>query len=244
MKKIALIPARYASTRFPGKLMQILGNKTVILTTYQATLNTGLFDQVFVVTDSDLIFDEIVENGGNAIKSNGDFECGTDRIAAAAKELTDADIIVNVQGDEPFTNKEALSDLLAVFENEPQTLMASLMHQISDLEAIENPNNVKVVVDKFSNALLFSRSVIPFHRNKDKIPVYYKHIGIYAFRRKMLMDFANMPPTPLESTEQLEGLRYLENGIKLKMVLANEGVIGIDTKSDLEQARNYLKQKI
>ena len=224
--------------------MQTLGNKTVILTTYEATVNTGLFDQVVVVTDSNLIFDEIVNNGGSAIKSIGDFECGTDRIAAAVKELEDADIIVNVQGDEPFTNKDALSDLLAVFENEPQIMVASLMHQLTDLEAINNPNNVKVVVDNHSNAMLFSRSAIPFHRNKDKMPVYYKHIGIYAFRRAMLLDFAAMQPTTLESIEQLEGLRYLENGIKLKMVIANEGVIGIDTEADLEQARNYLKEKI
>lgn len=224
--------------------MQLLGEKTVILTSYEATLNTGLFDQVFVVTDSELIYEEIQNNGGDAIRSVGNFECGTDRIAAAAKELSDAEIIVNVQGDEPFTKKEALRDLLEVFENEPEIVVASLMHEIRDIEAIQNSNNVKVVVDKFSNALLFSRSVIPFHRNKSIVPTYYKHIGIYGFRREMLMDFAKMPATPLENIEQLEGMRYLENGIKLKMVLAKDGVIGIDTKADLEQARNFLKQNI
>jgi len=223
--------------------MEKLGDKTVILTTYEATVNTGLFDSVFVVCDSDIIYDEITSNGGKAIKSNVWFECGTDRIAAAALTLPEAEIIVNVQGDEPFTNAASLRDLLNEFENDPELLVASLMHIIDEPEAITNPNNVKVVVDKYSNALLFSRSVIPFHRNKNSNPVYRKHIGIYAFRRKMLLEFAQLPPTPLETAEQLEGMRYLENGIKMKMVLAKEGAIGIDTPKDLAQAKQLLNAR-
>jgi 3-deoxy-D-manno-octulosonate cytidylyltransferase len=240
LKKIALIPARYASTRFPGKLMEPLGQKTVILRTYEATVNTGLFDDVAVVTDSEIIYQEINRNKGKALMSKTGHECGTDRIAEALLYFPHADVIVNVQGDEPFTQKEALRDLLQVFEAEKDIQVASLMHVLQDQAALENPNNVKVVVDKNNHALLFSRSVIPYSRDKESNTVYYKHIGIYAFRREMLLRFPSMPPTPLEQTEKLEGLRYLENGIKMKMVLAKEGVIGIDTPEDLVQARKFI----
>ncbi|MEO9144482.1 MAG: 3-deoxy-manno-octulosonate cytidylyltransferase [Ginsengibacter sp.] len=241
MKTIALIPARYAATRFPGKLMQMLGNKTIIRRTYENTVATLLFDAVMVVTDSDLIFNEIVQNGGQAVMSKKEHESGSDRIAEAVVDI-DVDIIVNVQGDEPFVKKELLENLLNVFKNETgnETEVASLMYPIKEEEAIMNPNHVKVVVDKNRNALLFSRSVIPFHRDKKIVPIYYKHIGIYAYRKSALMNFTQWEATPLEKAEKLEQLRYLENGVRIKMALTSESPISIDTPEDYERAKKFI----
>lgn len=242
MKSIALIPARYAATRFPGKLMQTLGNKTVIRHTYENTVATRLFDEVIVVTDSRFIFNEIVENGGYAIMSRQQYESGSDRIAEAAADI-DVDVIINVQGDEPFVKKEPLQDLLQVFENDRRHLVevASLMHEIKDENLIADANTVKVVVDKDNNAILFSRSVIPFLRDKNMSAVYYKHIGIYAYRKKALMTFTKWEITPLEAAEKIECLRYLENGVKIKMMLTNESPVSIDTPEDLERAKKLLQ---
>lgn len=241
MKIIAVIPARYASTRFPAKLMQDLGGKTVILRTYEAAVNTQLFDDVFVVTDSDLIFREIEKNGGKAIMSIKEHESGSDRIAEAIENL-DVDVVVNVQGDEPFINKEPLQKVIDVFQNdlEKKVDLASLMREITDWEAIENPNNVKVVVDQNSLALYFSRSVIPYPREKNVGVRYFQHIGIYAFRKAALMDFYRLPMQFLEASEKLEQLRYLEYGKKIKMVETTHVGIGIDTPDDLEKARLML----
>lgn len=244
MRKIALIPARYAATRFPGKLMQKLGDKTVILSTYLSTLNTGLFDEVAVVCDSEIIYNEIVDNGGKAIMSHKEHECGTDRIAEAVLDMEDADIIVNVQGDEPFTQKEPLAKLLQVFEGEEgaHVQVASLMQVLNEQESIEDPNYVKVAVDKKSNALFFSRSVIPYPRDKAVATVYYEHIGIYAFRRATLLDFTQMPVSPLEAAEKIECLRYLENGISMKMVVTEYMGVEIDTPADLVKAEQLLRK--
>src|SRR5664279_547518 len=215
MKKVAMIPARYAATRFPGKLMQLLGDKTVIRHTYENTVATLLFDEVIVVTDSPIIFNEIVENGGYAIMSRGDHESGSERIAEAAADI-EVDVIVNVQGDEPFVKKEPLQNLLAVFtsDHKHDVQVASLMHEIHDEDLVINPNTVKVVTDNYSNALMFSRSVIPFRRDKAASVTYYKHIGIYAYRKDALMNFTKWNQTPLEASEKLEQLRYLENSVK------------------------------
>ncbi|MDD2986598.1 3-deoxy-manno-octulosonate cytidylyltransferase [Flavobacterium sp.] len=241
MKIIAVIPARYASTRFPAKLMQDLGGKTVIVRTYEAAVNTQLFDEVFVVTDSDLIFDEISSVGGKAIKSTKEHESGSDRIAEAVADL-DVDIVVNVQGDEPFIDKKSLAKVIEVFKKDSQQTidLASLMREITDLEAIENPNNVKVVVDQNGLALYFSRSVIPYPREKNVGVRYFQHIGIYAFRKQALLDFYTLPMKSLEASEKLEQLRYLEFGKKIKMVETNHVSIGIDTPEDLEKARKML----
>ncbi len=241
MKIIAVIPARYASTRFPAKLMQDLGGKTVILRTYQATISTNLFDDVFVVTDSELIYNEIVSNNGKAIMSIKEHESGSDRIAEAIKNI-DCDIVVNVQGDEPFTSKEPLEQVLSVFENDidKKIDLASLMRQITDIDGINNPNNVKVVTDQSGFALYFSRSVIPFPRDVNIGVRYMQHIGIYAFRKKALLDFYSLPMKTLEASEKLEQLRYLEFGKRIKMVETNHIGIGIDTIEDLEKARNML----
>ena len=241
MKIIAVIPARYASTRFPAKLMQDLGGQTVITRTYKAALNTGLFDDVFVVTDSDIIFDEIVGNGGKAIMSIKEHESGSDRIAEAVEHL-DVDIVVNVQGDEPFINKEPLADVLEVFKGDAahEIDLASIMMPISNWKDIENPNNVKVIVDQKRFALYFSRSVIPYPRDKEAGVTYFKHVGIYAFRKHALLDFYRLPMRSLEASEKLEQLRYLEYGKKIKMVETSHAGIGIDTPEDLEKARKML----
>lgn len=235
-----MIPARYEASRFPGKLMQDLGGKTVILTTYLATKKTHLFDEVYVVTDSSIIFDEIVNNGGKAIMSKSNHESGSDRIAEAVADLA-VDIVVNVQGDEPFTNRTTLAALLEVFKKdaEQKIALASLMTPLTDKAAIKNPNNVKVVVDKNNFAQYFSRAVIPYNRADIDVK-YYKHIGIYAFRKQALIAFANLPMAPLEKAEKLENLRFIYNDMPVKMVETTYNPIGIDTLEDLENARLLL----
>ena len=233
-----MIPARYAATRFPGKLMQLLGNKTVIRHTYDNTVATGLFDDVFVVTDSEIIFKEITEHAGKAVMSKKEHESGSDRIAEAAADMN-IDIIVNVQGDEPFVKREPLEKLLQVFED--QTVqVASLMQVLKDQKLIDDPNYVKVAVDKNRNALFFSRSVIPYPRDKNAESVYYEHIGVYAFRKNALINFTNWQITPLEAAEKIECLRYLENGIPLKMVVTEYMGVEIDTPADLAKASKLL----
>lgn len=241
MKVIAVIPARYASTRFPAKLMHDLGGKTVILRTYEAAINTHLFDDVFVVTDSSLIYDEILSHGGKAIMSIKEHESGSDRIAEAIQNL-DVDIVVNVQGDEPFINAEPLAKVIEVFKKdvEKKVDLASLMREISSESEINNPNNVKVVVDQNHFALYFSRSVIPYPREKNVGVRYFQHIGIYAFRKQALLDFYSLPMMSLEASEKLEQLRYLEFGKRIKMVETQHVGIGIDTPEDLEKARKML----
>lgn len=241
MKIIAVIPARYASSRFPAKLMQDLGGKTVILRTYEAALSTKLFDDVFVVTDSDIIFNEIVSNGGKAIKSIKEHESGSDRIAEAVQNL-DVDIVVNVQGDEPFIDVDPLEKVIEVFKNDSarQVDLASVMREIKDEDEINNPNNVKVVVAQNGFALYFSRSVIPYPREKNVGVRYFQHIGIYAFRKQALLDFYSLPMKSLEASEKLEQLRYLEFGKRIKMVETTHVGIGIDTPEDLEKARKMV----
>ncbi len=239
-----MIPARYAATRFPAKLMQVLGNKPVIRHTYDNTVATGLFDEVWVVTDSDIIYAEINKHGGKAIVSKQPHESGSDRIAEAVADMM-VDIIVNVQGDEPFVKKQPLERLLQVFDGETgkYVQVASLMQVLKDQRFIDDPNYVKVAVDLNMNALMFSRSVVPYRRNKDIAVVYYEHIGVYAFRRQALVDFTNWPVTPLEAAEKIECLRYLEHGMPLKMVLTDYMGIEIDTPEDLERATNLLAVK-
>lgn len=237
MKIIAMIPARYAASRFPGKLMKDLAGKPVILRTYEASVATGLFDAVYVVTDSEIIFNAITTAGGNAIMSVEEHACGSDRIAEAVSEM-DVDIIVNVQGDEPFTERESLEGVLAVFREDPgeEIDLASLMTPITDWDEIRNPNTVKVIVDNRNFALYFSRSPIPYPRAEELTPVYYKHKGIYAFRKRALMDFQRLPMLPLEAAEKIEAIRYLEYGKKIKMVPTRITGIEIDTPEDLERA--------
>jgi len=240
MSKIgAFIPARYAATRFPAKLMQMLGDKSVIRHTYDNTKATGLFDEVYVVTDSEIIFNEIITNGGKAIMSKKTHESGSDRIAEAIENL-DIDIVVNVQGDVPFVQRVPLEQVLACFED-ANVQVASLMQVLINPVSIEDPNYVKVAVDKNWNALFFSRSVIPYPRSTDNAITYYEHVGVYAFKKQALIDFTNWPISPLEAAEKIECLRYLENGVNIKMAVTNYMGVEIDTPEDLIKAAELLK---
>ena len=237
MKIIAVIPARYNSTRFPAKLMQDLCGKPVILRTYEATVDTQLFDQVIVATDSQEIFNLIIQHDGQAVMSQKEHESGSDRIAEAVADLS-ADIVVNVQGDEPFVAKENLAKLIDIFKQDidNQVDVASLMFPIATIDDVNNPNHVKVVVDQNNFALYFSRSPIPYNRDGVAGVEYFQHIGVYAFRKSALMAFTQWPSATLENIEKLEQLRYLENGKRIRMARVEEPTIGIDTPEDLAKA--------
>ena len=239
-----MIPARYEASRFPGKLMKDLAGKPVILRTYEAAVETQLFDNVYVVTDSTIIFDTITKAGGNAIMSIKEHSCGSDRIAEAVENL-DIDIVVNVQGDEPFTNAIDMENVLNVFyEKDSEEIdLASIMTVIDDWEEVQNPNNVKVIVDQNNFALYFSRSPIPYPRDKEVGAIYHKHKGIYAFRKQAVLDFYNLPMRNLEASEKIEAIRYLEYGKRIKMVESDSPAIGIDTPEDLERALKYYSEK-
>ena len=241
MKIIAMIPARYAATRFPAKLMQPLGTKTVIRHTYDNTIATGLFDEVMVVTDSDVIYEEITRHGGKAKMSIRSHESGSDRIAEAVADM-DVDLVVNVQGDEPFVRREPLEKLLDVFRGDAgrDVQVGSLVQVLKEQRFIDDPNYVKVALDKNNNALFFSRSVIPYPRDPSAAPLYYEHIGVYAFRKQALLQFTTWPVSPLEAVEKIECLRYLENGIPMRMVVTTYMGVEIDTPEDLARAAKLL----
>lgn len=237
-----MIPARYSASRFPGKLMKDLGGKPVITRTYQAVVDTKLFDDVIVVTDSSIIYDEIQNIGGNVMMSEKAHECGSDRIAEAVADL-DIDVVINVQGDEPFTEAESLEKLIQVFkeDTDKQVDLASLMVHITNWDEIENPNTVKVILDQDNFALYFSRSPIPYPRDKDVAVKYFKHKGVYAFRKEAIMDFYRLPMLPLEASEKIECIRYLEYGKRIKMVETSIEGVEIDTPEDLERAKKLWK---
>ncbi|MBA4744606.1 MAG: 3-deoxy-manno-octulosonate cytidylyltransferase [Muricauda sp.] len=237
-----MIPARYQASRFPAKLMQDLGGKPVIVRTYEAAVNTGLFNEVYVVTDSPIISDVIKEIGGNVIMSKTTHESGSDRIAEAVEDM-DVDIVINVQGDEPFIDAESLEKIIKVFKNDTakEIDLGSLMTPITDWDEISNPNTVKVIVDHQDFALYFSRSPIPYPRDKEVEAPYYKHKGVYVFRKRALMDFKKLPMLPLEAKEKIEAIRFLEYGRKIKMVETHVTGIEIDTPEDLDRARKVWK---
>jgi 3-deoxy-manno-octulosonate cytidylyltransferase (CMP-KDO synthetase) len=236
----AFIPARYAATRFPAKLMQQLGDKTVIRHTYDNAKATGLFDEVYVVTDSDIIYQEIISNGGKAIMSIKTHESGSDRIAEAIEHL-DIDIVVNIQGDEPFVKRAPLEKVLDCFKD-PSVQVASLMQVLENPASIADPNYVKVAVDKKMNALFFSRSVIPYLRDASVAPIYYEHVGVYAFKKQALINFTNWPMSPLEAAEKIECLRYLENGVGIRIAITDYMGVEIDTPEDLIKAAQLLNK--
>ncbi len=244
MKYIALIPARLGSSRLPNKMMALLGEKPVIVCTAEAVQQTGLFADVFVVCDSTIIADSVTKAGIKAIISKKDHASGTDRIAEAAAAL-DADIFVNVQGDEPFMQKELLLKMIHTFEADQNNEIdiVSPMRIITDSTDIANPNVVKVVVNHKMNALYFSRSPIPYLRGADEKATYYRHIGVYAFRKKILLHFATLSETPLEKAEKLENLRMLEHGMNIRMIVSDYSGIGIDTAEDLDRARLIIESE-
>ena len=237
-----MIPARYEASRFPGKLMKDLAGKTVILRTYEATKKANLFDEVYVVTDSAIIYNEIIANGGKAIKSKKEHESGSDRIAEAVENL-DIDIVVNVQGDEPLIDPLLINQVAEYLDYQKEVFVSTACHSISDYNDFINPNNVKVVLDKNSQALYFSRAPIPFPRDEFTQKIigrkgFYKHIGIYAYRAKFLKDFNRIGEAELEDIEKLEQLRILYAGYKIGVVQSNDTPsAGVDTPEDLERVR-------
>jgi len=239
MKFVAVIPARWQSSRFPGKPLALLNNKPIIQHVYENVLNSGIFEQVIVATDSQNIFDAVHAFGGSAQMTSSDHHSGTDRVAEVCQNI-DFDIVVNVQGDEPFISAEPLKLLTDAF-HDPQVKVASLMHLI--FGKIDDHNRVKVVCDNQENALYFSRSVIPCNRDFNPEAHYYGHVGVYAFRKESLFKFIELPPAKLENIEKLEQLRLLENGIKIKMIETNYSGIGIDTPEDLAQAEKKFQKK-
>lgn len=240
MKIAALIPARLGATRFPAKLLAEIKGKTVIRRTYESAFNTGLFNEVIVVTDSDEIQAEIEKYGGRVERSTGEYESGTDRIAEIASRL-DADVFLNVQGDEPFVQKEPLQQVLEVFADET-VQVASIVQVLTDPASIADPNYVKVALDLSNNAIFFSRSPIPYHRDKSVAVNYYEHIGVYAFRKPALMKFTQLPQSPLEKAEKIECLRFLENGIPMRMVITQYMGVEIDMPEDIAKAEAFMQR--
>jgi 3-deoxy-manno-octulosonate cytidylyltransferase (CMP-KDO synthetase) len=243
MRVIALIPARLDATRFPRKLLALLKGKAVIRRTYESAVNTGLFDEVVVVTDSDEILNEITKYGGKAVKSKREYESGTDRIAEVAANV-DADVFVNVQGDEPFVQKEPLMQILELFKGKDRdsVQVASLVQQLTNPALIGDPNYVKVALDLNNRAIFLSRSIIPYPRNMELEILFYEHIGVYAFRKEALMNFTSWAITPLEAAEKIECLRFLEHGVPIHMAITQYMGVEIDTPEDIKRAEELMEE--
>ena len=235
MKKIALIPARVESKRFHGKLLKKLSGVPIIIRTYQSAIRANLFDDVFVVTHNNQIIDLIKSINGKYLKSSSNHESGTDRIAEVAIDLK-YDIIVNLQGDEPFIDRLSIEELLNGF-NDKKVQMASLMRDFKDKNELNDSNNVKVIVDKDNYSINFSR--FPMNSYSDN----YKHIGVYAFRKQTLIEFSKMEKTLMEKKEKIECLRYIENGKKIKMFKTDFSGVSIDTPEDLIKAEEYIRKQ-
>ena len=240
MKVICVIPARYASTRLPGKPLKDICGKPMICRVYDRAKLAKNISEVIVATDDDRIFQAVEKNSGRAMMTRADHKTGTDRLAEVAEKFSDADVVINVQGDEPLIEPSLIEELASQFED--STLqMATVATELEDEAEMKNPNNVKVVIDKNNNALYFSRSLIPYPRNAGKAKV-FKHIGIYAYRRKFLLDYAKMQPTELEQAESLEQLRALENGYKIRVIKSDCKFVGVDTEEDLKLVNEIYKK--
>lgn len=231
MKVLCIIPARYASTRLPGKPLRDIAGKPMIVRVYERAIRAQRVHEVVVATDDERIRAAVEEHGGNAVMTRADHATGTDRLAEVAAQRPDCDLIINVQGDEPLIDPAVIDALVAPFEHDTALMMATAKTEITDAAEMENPNNVKVVADRTGNALYFSRARIPYARNAGaKV---YKHIGIYAYRRDFLLAYAKMAQTALECSESLEQLRALENGYRIRVVETDAVFIGVDTEEDL-----------
>jgi 3-deoxy-manno-octulosonate cytidylyltransferase (CMP-KDO synthetase) len=246
MKFIGIIPARYASTRFPGKPLAMLGGRTVIQRVYEQA--TAILDEAYVATDDERIFQAVEQFGGRAIMTRADHKSGTDRIEEAAEKIgTQADVIINIQGDEPFIQKSQIETLMHLFD-EPSTQIGTLGKRFESIEAAMNPNSPKIVTDKRGFALYFSRSIIPYVRGKEQAEwlqhfPYLKHLGLYAYRREVLQEVTQLPQSPLEIAESLEQLRWLENGYRIRVGLTDVETVGIDTPEDLQRAEVFLASR-
>ncbi len=243
MKFMAIIPARYASTRYPGKPLAILGGKTVIQRVYEQV--KSVLDDVYVATDDDRIYNTVTDFGGKAVMTRADHKSGTDRIEEAAEKIgLDADVIINVQGDEPFIQPSQIETLMQLFDA-PETQIGTLGKPFESIDAVENPNSPKIVTDNRGFALYFSRSVIPYIRGKEhdswfgEYP-FLKHLGVYAYRREVLAEVTKLPMSSLEKAESLEQLRWLQNGYRIRVGLTDIETVGIDTPEDLTRAEEFL----
>ena len=247
MKFIAIIPARYASTRFPGKPLAMLGGKTVIQRVYEQA--SAVLEEAYVATDDERIYQAVEAFGGRAVMTRADHKSGTDRLEEAATKIgTDADVIINIQGDEPFIQKSQIETLKKLFEDS-ETQIGTLGKPFENLEAIQNPNSPKIVCDRRGFALYFSRSVIPYVRGEEPATwlehfPYLKHLGIYAYRRQVLHEVTQLPQSSLEKAESLEQLRWLENGYRIRVGITNVETVGIDTPEDLQRAEEFLKTQM
>jgi 3-deoxy-manno-octulosonate cytidylyltransferase (CMP-KDO synthetase) len=246
MKFIGIIPARYASTRFPGKPLAMLGGRTVIQRVYEQA--AAVLEEAYVATDDERIFKAVEEFGGRVVMTRQDHKSGTDRIEEAAEKIgTQADVIINIQGDEPFIQKSQIETLKSLFENS-ETQIGTLGKKFESIEAATNPNSPKIVTDKNGFALYFSRSVIPYIRGKEQAEwlqhfPFLKHLGLYAYRRDVLRQITQLPQSPLEMAESLEQLRWLENGYRIRVGLTDMETVGIDTPDDLRRAEEFLKMR-
>ena len=242
MKSICVIPARYSSTRLPGKPLKDICGKPMICRVWERASLAKSVAEVIVATDDDRILQAVEKNSGRAIMTRADHKTGTDRLAEVAEKFPDVEVIVNVQGDEPLIEPALIDELVGEFVADKNLQMATVATELTDADEMENPNNVKVVLDKNNNALYFSRSLIPYPRNVGKAKV-FKHIGIYAYRRNFLLAYAKMTPTPLEQSESLEQLRALENGYKIRVIKSSCKFIGVDTEEDLKLVNEIYREE-
>ena len=242
MKSICVIPARYSSTRLPGKPLKDICGKPMICRVWERASKAQSVAEVIVATDDERILQAVEKYSGRAVMTRADHKTGTDRLAEVAEKFPDADVIVNVQGDEPLIEPALIDELVAEFADD-ELQMATVATELTEADEMQNPNNVKVVVDKNSNALYFSRSLIPYPRNAGKSQV-FKHIGIYAYRRNFLLAYAKMEPTPLEQSESLEQLRALENGCKIRVIKSDCRFVGVDTEEDLKLVNEIYRREV
>ena len=242
MKSICVIPARYSSTRLPGKPLKDICGKPMICRVWERASRAKSVAEVIVATDDERILSAVEENHGRAVMTRADHKTGTDRLAEVAEKFSDAEVIVNVQGDEPLIEPDLIDELVAEFVRDKNLQMATVATELTDDNEINNPNNVKVVLGKSNDALYFSRSPIPYLRNVGKSKI-FKHIGIYAYRRNFLLDYAKMEPTPLEQSESLEQLRALENGFKIRVIKSSCRFVGVDTEEDLKLVNEIYRRE-
>ena len=241
MKAICVIPARYSSTRLPGKPLKEICGVPMICRVWERAKRAQSVADVIVATDDERIFDAVEKFGGRAMMTRADHKTGTDRLAEVAENFPDVDVIVNVQGDEPLIEPALIDELIAEFADE-NLQMATVATELTDDDEFKNPNNVKVVLDRYNDAMYFSRAMIPYPRNEGKSKI-FKHIGIYAYRRNFLLDYAKMEPTPLEQSESLEQLRALENGFKIRVIKSSCRFVGVDTEEDLKLVNEIYRRE-
>ena len=242
MKSICVIPARYSSTRLPGKPLKDIFGKPMICRVWERASRAKSVAEVIVATDDERILQAVENNSGRAVMTRADHKTGTDRLAEVAEKFPDVDVIVNVQGDEPLIDPNLIDELIAEFIADEDLKMATVATELTDADEMNNPNNVKVVLDRYNDALYFSRSLIPYPRNAGNAKV-FKHIGIYAYRRDFLVDYAKMEPTPLEKSESLEQLRALENGFKIRVIKSDCRFVGVDTEEDLKLVNEIYRRE-